>query len=557
MQFTRIATASGDGHSVLRQGRLKSAMIVLVGDQLKKVSEYKKIPSYRAQFKDENGVEYIDKNQKEYPHREDVPMGGFHVSDVVHDKTERKSAAPPKLMDLAALSARLAPKGLNAKYILSTYQKMYEAQIASYPRTEDKFISHEQFDELLPLASKIAKVVGVNPKLLTHTQPRKTHVKDGGAHGANRPGPNVPKSLEDLDAQFGNGAGLIYETVAKNYLAMLCEDYEYDREVGYVRDFPTFKGSANVPAKLGWKAVFDDEEKDENENAKGLGKKAEPYVHEGFPPKPQNPTMRWLMKQLENRNVGTGATRTSIYADVVNQKVKFPLMKDTRGRISFTQYGEMSYAILPGTHIGDLAMTEKLMGEMDGIAKGDFNPETGFEEMAKYVRDDIATMKANGAKLRDEKGIAISKRIKGSWKGKEVFINGSFSGHEFTQRELQQLFDDQDLLLKNLVSAKSGNEFGALVHLKSVKKGSRTFTNIDVVEFRNADGSKQDARGAKGSAWKKPPQVWFGHKFTKKELETLQKGGKVTIKNPKRKDGSVFNSSATVVWSEKDGVKFA
>lgn len=42
IQFTRIATIFGDGRSVLRQGRLKSAMVWLVGEQLKAVSEYKK-----------------------------------------------------------------------------------------------------------------------------------------------------------------------------------------------------------------------------------------------------------------------------------------------------------------------------------------------------------------------------------------------------------------------------------------------------------------------------------------------------------------------------------
>ena len=44
------------------------------------------------------------------------------------------------------------------------------------------------------------------------------------------------------------------------------------------------------------------------------------------PPKPPAPTMRWLMKQLEKHDVGTGATRTSIYADVTNENSKYPLL---------------------------------------------------------------------------------------------------------------------------------------------------------------------------------------------------------------------------------------
>ena len=87
-----------------------------------------------------------------------------------------KQTAPPRLLDLAALSARLSSRGFKAKDVLAVYQKMYEAQVVSYPRTEDKVITPEQFNELLPKIDQIAGVVGVNPSVLTHRSPRSTHV---------------------------------------------------------------------------------------------------------------------------------------------------------------------------------------------------------------------------------------------------------------------------------------------------------------------------------------------------------------------------------------------
>ena len=60
MQFTRIATKCGDGRSVLRQARLKSAMVLLSGDQLAKVAAYKKVPYYQYRFEDENGNVFAD-----------------------------------------------------------------------------------------------------------------------------------------------------------------------------------------------------------------------------------------------------------------------------------------------------------------------------------------------------------------------------------------------------------------------------------------------------------------------------------------------------------------
>ena len=122
---------------------------------------------------------------------------------------------------------------------------MYENQIVSYPRTEDKEVTPEQFGELLPLVDKIAGVVGVDTSLLSHRTARKTHVKEGGAHGANRPGINVPESLAELEKGYGRIGSAIYSVLAKNYLAMLAEDYEYELVKGYVRD----KKKREKPAK--------------------------------------------------------------------------------------------------------------------------------------------------------------------------------------------------------------------------------------------------------------------------------------------------------------------
>jgi DNA topoisomerase-3 len=161
MQFTRIAKALGDGQSVLRQGRLKSAMVVIVGDGLTAFNDYKKIPYYQNRFKDENGNIYTNDGEKCFPNKEDVP-NIYNKSAVVKDRTERKKTPPKKLLDLAGLSAILSAKGIKAKDVLAVYQKMYESQRVSYPRTEDKVISPEQFNELLPLCGKIAAVVGVD-----------------------------------------------------------------------------------------------------------------------------------------------------------------------------------------------------------------------------------------------------------------------------------------------------------------------------------------------------------------------------------------------------------
>lgn len=535
MQFTRIATKCGDGQSVLRQGRLKSAMVLLVGDQLKAVSEYKKIPYYQNRFKDENGVVYTNPDEPNFPKKEDVP-NTYHDSDVVLDGKQMKSTAPPKLLDLAALSARLVTKGYKAKNITDVYQKMYEAQIVSYPRTEDKVITPEQFDELLPLVDKIADVVGVDKSLLTHRTPRATHVKTGGAHGANRPGTNVPKNLEALK-QYGSCAPDIYELLAKNYLATLAEDYEYEAQKGHVKDYPDFKGTASIPKKMGWKQVFnDDAEPAEDDNAKGIGTHAEPFVHEGFPPKPATPTMKWLMSQLEKRDVGTGATRTSTYSDVTNDKTTFPLMKDTKGKISMTKYGDMSYRLLPNTNIGSLDMTEKLMAEMREIAEGKKDPDICLRNIQQLVKEDIETMKKNGEAMRKELGIMAAsgqsdvERYEGTFNGKSVKFKREWSGHKFTDDECERLCNGEEIEIE-AVSSKSGKPFKCTGVLAEQDYNGKKYFGFKSTGFVNSAGKSNGV-----------PDEWCGHKFTDAEKTILESGLSVEANDfVSKKSGKTFS----------------
>lgn len=396
MQWTRLFCKLGDG-SLLRQGRLKSYMVWAVGEQTKLAQGYKKIPYYQNRFKDENGNIYTSKKEETYPNESDVP-NKYKASEVVIDKTETKYSSPPALYDLSMLSASLAPKGYTSKQVLNTYQKMYEDHIVSYPRTDDKTITNEQFNEFLINADKIADLVGVDKSLLTHRTPRKTHVVDSGSHGANRPGSVVPSSLKEIESDYGECGVLIYKFVAHNSLAMLCEDYEYLQEKGHIKDYPDFVGVANIPQSLGFKQIFNDEKEEDAENlGKHLGKNATPFIYEGFPPKPNMPTAKWLANLLKKNDVGTGATRTSIYGEITDETSKYPLLIDNKGKITMTPFGVKSYMLLENTHIGDVKLTEKVYAQMEEVAKGS-DPMEFLNQMEQLILEDIETVKENASK---------------------------------------------------------------------------------------------------------------------------------------------------------------
>lgn len=530
MQWTRIATIVGDGKSVLREGRLKSAMVLLVGDQLKAVANYCKRPYYQNRFKDENGIVYSNPKEEVFESKTDVP-NKYHSSAVICDSKENKATAPPKMLDLAGLASKLSHK-YPSKQISDVYQKMYQDQIVSYPRTEDKVISPEQFNDLLPLVDKIAAVVGIDPKFLTHRTPRSTHVKTGQAHGANRPGSVVPNSLADLD-KYGPCAADIYKTLASNYLATLAEDYEYEVQKGHLKEYPEFKGSASIPKKAGWKAVYNDDDSDDDSSAAGLGTNAEPFVYEGFPPKPVSPSMKWIMKQLEKYDVGTGATRVSCYSEVTDSKASYPLLKDTKGKITMTQYGDMSYRLLPGTHIGSIAITEKLYKDMRDIADGKKNPEICLHDIQRMVQEDILTMKKNAETMRKELNImeTTTERYEGTWNGRQVRFKKTWGGHTFTDDECEKLCDGEEIQIECVSSA--GKPFKCKGILAEQEYNGRTY-----IGFK------------KTSLVASVPDEWCKHKFTDDEKTMLESGMKVHCNDFVSRKGSKF--SATVHYGKND-----
>lgn len=541
MQWTRVASQLAGQRTVLRQGRLKSAMTVLVGDQLKAHKSWKKVPFYEPRFRDENGVMYSDPDAQRCARESDVDLSGLHASSVTVDSKTMKHSGPPRMLDLAGLSALLSAKGVKAADVLKIYQKMYEAQVVSYPRTEDKHVTKEQFAELVGNAPAIARAVGIDPALLTHTAARSTHVKDSGAHGANRPGPNVPQSLADVEAKYGKTGAMIYELLARSALAVLAEDYEYEAQKGHVTDFPSYTGSCSVPKKPGWKAVLGgasmaDDDDDEN-NVTGLGTQAQPFVHEGVPPRPAAPTVKWLMKQLERRDVGTGATRTSTFAEVSSSKARYPLMTETRGKIALTEHGDMSYRLLPGTHIGDLTITERVFSDMKAVAKGQKNADDVLAEVAGLITDDIAVMTANAQTMRKELGMSefVEKEyFEGTWakNGQHVKFNRTWSCHRFTDQECMDLLAGKDIEI-TATSRKTGDDFTVIGAL-----GENEFNGRKFVGF-NPDYTKPTSAAKRGVA----PKSMLGVKLTDEQREKIEAGEKVKVKGMKsKKTGKTFDA---------------
>lgn len=554
MQLTRLSTraaqSKGYNVTVVRQGRLKSVMTKLVADQLERVKAYKKVPYFEVKYTDDMGNvfarKFEDGDDWRFPDKNQAmsDMAKYGASAVVIDSTTRKESAPGKLLDLGGLSSILSAKGFKPKEVLATYQKMYEAKIVSYPRTEDKVISVEQFNEMLPLVDKIANVVGADVSVLTHRKARPTHVKDGAAHGANRPGVVVPSSLSDL-SKYGASAEAIYTTLAKNFLAMFGENYVFDAVKGHIQDHPAFTASVSVPVKLGYKAIFDaDAESTDDESeekvSKGLGSTAKPNVAEGVNKKPAMPTQKWLNTQLGKYDVGTGATRVSTLSDITNGKSA--LLTESRGKLGLTPTGEVAAVLLDGARIADPAETEKLFQQMKlvGQLKGD--PRALLQTATDVVKHDKEVFYRNAEKLKDRLGAptgdmarAVAKpKAEGVFAptGETVKFNKEWGGYAFTDADIQALLAGQEIAFT--ATTQAGNKMAV-----EGKLGQGEFKGKSFWGFQRKEATDFTAQTAPF------PASWSGYTFTKADEQKLRAGEKIQIRAVSKKSGNPFEANVT------------
>lgn len=566
MQLTRLATGAArkQGYNVVvRQGRLKSVMTKLVADQLERVKAYKKVPYFEVKYKDELGNSYSRKFEDGDAWRFASKADGekdakrYGPSAVVQDSKERKETAPGKLLDLGGLASILGAKGYKSKEILKTYQAMYEAKIVSYPRTEDKVISVEQFNEMLPLVNKIAGVVGADTSLLTHRKPRKTHVKDGGAHGANRPGVVVPSSLDSL-SQYGTSAKAIYTLLATNFLAMFGENYVYDQIKGHIKDHPAFTATVSVPVNMGFKAIFDADKEssdgdDDNENkdSTGLGTNGSPVVAEGVNKKPPFPTHKWLEKQLARYDVGTGATRVNTLSEITNGKTA--LLVDTKGKLTMTKVGEIAAVLLQGSHIGDPGVTEKLFKSMKAAGEFKAKPFDILATVTDIVKHDKEVFYKNAQKLHAKVGKPSGDLARAPQKekaggihaptGETVTFNREWGGCKFTDAQVADLLAGKTITIQ-AISATSKKPYkveGAL--------GAGTYKGKPFWGFQRKEA------GSYTIATAPFPEEWSGYKFTKTDEANLRKGAKIKIKAISAKTKKPFDADVTFELTEYQGNK--
>ena len=525
-QIVRMATVTIQeyGYRLPRPvyvGRLQSYIMRLVGDQLQAVKDYKPSSVWESRYNLDDVVTLTNPDVERFPTKEEWKPGNLPLAATVREvKVTPGRTAPPKALSLTDLSKLMSTKGLPSKRTMELAQAMYDDAVLSYPRTEDDFITPGQFTEMLPMLDDIIRLLGLISDVFTHRTPRKTHVKEGGSHGALRPGVNLPDSLDALNTKYGNGASAVYKLVAERFLMMFLEDTEWVRHDYETTDTPVpFKGSLRIITKKG---VTDPDENTDDIATRlpDTSHKAKLYPHEVKSTAPKKPTEAWILGRIKKDGVGTPSTQTSTVARMIGTDNNSALVsgKKTTDALSLSPIGSVSYQVAKGISLGTLECTRTYEAKIKQVVKDEVAQDEVFDEFTRIMGNDVETIRNMSFDFSGLGFQKIAKKVEGIWNGIKVSIPESCNGYTFTKDELNTLFNGGSVTF-------TGRDFHNAPLTTSVMLGYVTYKGRQYVGFHDANYYY----GVWGGEEIKFKRSFMGYRFTDEECETLLGGGRITF----------------------------
>lgn len=208
-------------------------------------------------------------------------------------KAERKQQhdVPPRLYDLTGLQKDMSRlHGLTAARTLAALQSLYEKKLATYPRTNSQYITHDDLDTLRGLTEGDRLVNGFIEPAAKPERPRlELTVNDAKVAGHTAILPTMQADKAALD-ELGDDERLVLVRVARRMWEAVGDDYVHDvtnvvanidphwceKHPDEGRLLPEgecrFTSRSDQPVSLGWHAIEHDgpqEDQDDNDEAAG------------------------------------------------------------------------------------------------------------------------------------------------------------------------------------------------------------------------------------------------------------------------------------------------
>ncbi|MBD7944133.1 DNA topoisomerase 3 [Psychrobacillus sp. Sa2BUA9] len=395
-------------------GRVQSPTLYLIYQRHMEIENFVSEPFYEieAVFTAEHGS-YKGKTKAKEPKREIIqallakhgiqPNSPGIVTSVV---TQDKRIPPPQLHSLSTLQAtanrlwKISPAN-----VLKTMQGLYEKKLVTYPRTDSRHITPNEFAYIVGQVEDYQRLIN-QPFPIASRSPKKRYVDSSKVqeHYAIIPTKKIPSPsvLAKLSPMERN----LYEEIVRTTLGMFHTDYLYtETKVTTDVNGLLFFTTGKTEVDKGWKALFvrssNEKEKEEptlpplTENEQ-VSSKIEIKEGKTTPPKPYTEgqliaMMKTCGKLIEDKGeieilkevegLGTEATRSGI----IETLKKHSYIQVTKNIVSITDKGRVLCQAIEGNLLSSPSMTAKWENYLRKIGNGEGSQDRFLGSIAKFI----------------------------------------------------------------------------------------------------------------------------------------------------------------------------
>ena len=256
-------------------GRVQTPTLAMIAKREEEIRKFVPKPYYGLQLQAE-GVVFTWKDEKSGSYRsfqkeriENIQkkLSGKKLQIIKADTKVKKQGAP-QLYDLTQLQREANQKfGFSAKETLNIMQRLYENhKVLTYPRTDSRYLTADVMGTIKERLQAINAGVyrEFAAPLLRRELPKKpAFVNDAKVsdHHAIIPTEQAPNYIH-----MSNEERKIYDMVVRRFLAVMYPAYEYEESVLAAEvEGEHFYARGTRPLHMGWKAVYENQSEDEEE----------------------------------------------------------------------------------------------------------------------------------------------------------------------------------------------------------------------------------------------------------------------------------------------------
>ncbi|MEN7982676.1 MAG: DNA topoisomerase I [Nanoarchaeota archaeon] len=379
---------------IMSIGRVQGPALNLIVKKEKEIQEFKSVPYWQIFITVNNKKHKLElKHNRDIFNEKDLEKFKDLIGKTAEAKTKKTSnTLPPNPpFNLTTLQTEAYKfYGITPSNTLKTAQSLYLSGAISYPRTSSqKLPSSVDYKTILQKLAKKYKV----EKLITKDKPIEGKKTDP-AH------PSIyPTGNEGIYSGYEEK---IYELIVKRFLSLFCENAIIDNKtISAEVDKLIFSVRGMSIRKKAWMKIYPTKQKenevpDMNGKVNIINQKIE--KKETQPPKRYSPAS--IISQLEKRNLGTKATRSSIIETLYDRGyVKDKSVTATPLGISLINTLEKHSPI-----IIDERLTRNLEEKMQGIIKSKKDLEKKKQNVINTAKNTIIKISKDFEKYEKEIG---------------------------------------------------------------------------------------------------------------------------------------------------------